>query len=229
MDANSWYNRPGLRWLRFFRIEVDRKADLLAVIAFLISTGGLSYDIFLAYKDPDILHFPPDQIVFHREESNGVQYLHVGARSSYLNVHQGDRNVVLNAERLLFDLGGKSYELKWQSFIDYSNKEIELVKDNVRPATPVVIKAGEGVSHETHFAPRSFRVGAQRDAQRYKNFLRWEDFLSEFEKIKELDVRIVSEFYSLKNREVRVYVEIAPGVIYSLKENHWAAPSAWPR
>jgi hypothetical protein len=130
---------------------------------------------------------------------------------------------------LLFDLGEKSYELKWQNFADYSSKGTQLVTENVKPAIPAVIKSGEGISHETHFAPRTFHVATESDAARFKNFLAWNTFVSEIEKVKKLDVRIVSEFYGLEDKEARVYVEITPAIIYSLKTYGWAAPSAWPQ
>lgn len=215
--------------LSAFRLELDRKTDILALAAFFISIGGLLYQGVLAIKKPDILQFPPEQLAFYPEESNGAKYLQVGAQSTYVNKGRGDRNAVLKVERLLFDLGGKSYELKWQNFADYSSKGTQLVTENVKPAIPAVIKSGEGISHETHFAPRTFHVATQSDAARFKNFLPWDQFVSEIEKVKELDVRIVSEFYGLEDKEARVYVEITPAVIYSLKTYGWAAPSAWPR
>jgi hypothetical protein len=215
--------------LRSFRLKLDPETDIVALTALFLSIGGLIYQGFLAVKTPDILQFPPEQILFYPEQNNNVDYVQIGAQSTYVNKGKGERNAVLKTERILFDLAGKSYELKWQSFVNYSNKGMELKIDDSKPALPAVMKSGDGASHETHFAPRSFHVGAPTDAGRYKNFLPWATFVSEIEKVKELDLRIVGEFYGLKDKETRVYVEVTPGMIHSLKTNRWAAPSAWPR
>jgi hypothetical protein len=212
-----------------FHLELDRKTDILALAAFVLSVSGLIYQGILAIKKPDILQFPPDQIVFYSDKSSGIDYLQVGAQLVYVNNGKGDRNAVLKAERMFFDLGGKSYELKWQNFVSYSSNGPKLDFGDPEPAIPSVIKSGEGTSHETHFAPRTFHIATQSDERRYKNFLRWDNFVSEIEKVTELDLRIVSEFYGLEDKETRVYVEINPGVIYALKTNGWSAPSAWVR
>lgn len=212
-----------------FRLELDRKTDILALAAFFLSIGGLIYQGILAVKKPDVLQFPPDQIVFYPEVSSGTEYVQAGAQSTYVNRGRGDRNAVLKMERLSFNLGGKSYELKWQNFVSYSSDGNKLVVGEPKPAIPAVIKSGEGTSHETHFAPRSFHVPTQSDEVRYKNFLPWDTFISEIEKLQELDLRIVAEFYGLENKETHVYVEITPAVKHALKTNRWSAPSAWPR
>jgi hypothetical protein len=219
----------GSSFLSAFRLRLDPNTDVVALTALFLSIGGLIYQGFLAVKKPDILQFPPEQILFYPEQSNGVDYVQVGAQSTYVNKGKGDRNAVLRMERVLFDLGGKTYELKWQNFVSYSNKGTTLDAVDPKPALPVVLKSGEGASHETHFAPRSLHVKETTDEARYRNFLPWDKFISEIEKVKELDLRIVGEFYGLKDKQMQVYVEVTPGIVHSLKTYRWAAPSAWPR
>jgi hypothetical protein len=219
----------GSSFLSAFRLKLDPNTDVVALTALFLSIGGLMYQGFLAVKKPDILQFPPEQILFYPEQNNGIDYVQVGAQSTYVNKGKGDRNAVLRMERVLFDLGGKTYELKWQNFVNYSNKGATLDAVDPKPALPVVLKSGEGASHETHFAPRSLHVKETTDEARYKNFLPWDKFVSEIENVKELDLRIVGEFYGLKDKQMQVYVEVTPGIVHSLKTNRWAAPSAWPR
>jgi hypothetical protein len=216
-------------FLRSFRVKLDPNTDVVALTALFLSIGGLIYQGFLAIKTPDILQFPPEQILFYPAQSNGVDYVQIGAQSTYVNKGKGDRNAVLRKETVFFDLAGRTYELKWQNFVNYSSKGTELKIDDPKPALPAVMKSGDGASHETHFAPRSFHVGAPNDEARYKNFLPWDKFVSEIENAKELDLRVVGEFYGLKEKQTRVYVEVTPGMIHSLKTSRWAAPSAWAR
>jgi hypothetical protein len=229
MRLYSWYNRPGLRWLRIFHLELIRKTDILALAAFFISVGGLFYQIVQFIKKPEIVHFPPDQIVFYFEENNDVKYLQVGAQSCYVNRGKGEKNAVLRRERLLFDLGGKSYELKWQDFLHYGSEGKELTKKDVQPAIPTVIKAGDGISHETHFAPRSSQSLPRTEGGQIFSYLLWDQFVSEMNKTNELDLRIVADFYDLPSTETHFYMEVNETVRYSLKNLHWDAPSVWPR
>lgn len=126
-----------------------------------------------------------------------------------------------------FDLGTKTYELSWQFFDKFANKGDQLIRsENPEPANPIIIKAGEAVSKETHFAPRTLPVVNQSDsATAYKNFLTWDQFISELEKLREFDVRIVSEFYGLPNPETKVFIRVTPTLTKSLKADKWSAPS----
>lgn len=224
----KWYERKGLRWLAFFRIELDRKTDLVALAAFFLSIGGILYQVYLITRGAEVVQFPPEQIAFYAEKSGNVDYVNAGAAMSYVNKGKGDKSAVVKMERLSFELGGKSYELKWQNFVEYSSQGNQQKVENPKPAVPAIIKSGEAITHETHFAPRSVPVENGSVSVIYKNFLRWDQFLSELEKLDKVNVRIISEFYDMKDKEINVYVRITPVAINSLKTNRWDAISCWP-
>lgn len=225
----SWYDRCGLRWLRIFRVRLDRSTDILALFAFLISIAGLIYQIALFVRKPEIVQFPPTQVVFYAVESNNGKYLHIGAQSAYVNRGKGEKSAVLKAERLRFELGGKPYELKWQNFQSYWNIGDELQQGDKAPAIPTVIKAGDGASHETHFAPGSLHPIRMAEGDATLSYLPWNEFISELGKVSELDIRIIAEFYDLDSTESQVYVEVDEGMTDFMSKHRWTARSAWPR
>lgn len=215
---------------RFFGIEIARKTDILAAAAFVISITGLVYQLYGFATAPKIVQFPPEQLLFFPEKSGNGYYVHAGAQVGYVNKGREGKTAVVKLQRMIFVLEGKTYELKWQFFDMFSNAGSQLLRsDKPEPAVPIVVKAGEAVTKETHFAPRTLPVVSQADLNPYKNFLPWDQFVSELAKLKELDVRIVSEFYGLSDKETKVFFRVTPGLITALKTDKWDAPSCWER
>jgi hypothetical protein len=216
---------------RFFGIEIARKTDILAAAAFVISITGLCYQLYGFAASPTIVQFPPEQLIFFPEKSGNGIYVHSGAQVTYVNKGREGKTAVVKLQRMVFDLQGKTYELKWQFFDNFSNAGNQLVRlEKPEPAVPIVIKAGEAVTKETHFSPRTLLVVSKADlTSAYKNFLPWDEFVSELEKLKELDVRIISEFYGLKEKETKVFIRVTPALITALKTDKWDAPSCWER
>jgi hypothetical protein len=215
---------------RFLGIEIARKTDILAAAAFLISIMGVSYQLYGFAASPTIVQFPPEQLLFFPEKSGNGIYVHGGAQVTYVNKGREGKTAVVKLQRMIFDLQGKTYELKWQYFDNFSNAGNQLVRlEKPEPAVPIVIKAGEAVTKETHFSPRTLPVVSQNDSTPYKNFLSWDQFVSELAKVKELDVRIVSEFFGLKDIETKVFIRVTPALINALKTDRWDAPSCWER
>jgi hypothetical protein len=227
----AWYDHRGLRWLRFLRLELHRQTDILAAAAFFISISGLLYQGVLSIERPDIVQFPPEQILFFPDKSGNVDYVNVGAQLSYINKGKGDKSAVVRLARMVFDLDGETYELKWQTFEEFASNGNQLKRSAApRPVVPKVIKSGEAFTEEIHFAPRTLPVVDQSDfATAYKDFLPWDRFVSDLANLKEFDVRIISEFYGLHDQQTKIFIRITPALIQSLKADKWSAPSCWVR
>jgi hypothetical protein len=224
-------NGKGRHWRDFFRLEIDRKTDILAFAAFIISLTSLSYQAYGFLRGPSVVEFPPEQILFFPEKSGSGDYLHAAAQVTHVNRGSEGKNAVVRQARMTFELANKPYELKWQYFENFSNAGGKLVRpEHPEAASPIVIKAGEAVSKEIHFAPRTLPIVSQTDAQdAYKNFLRWDDFVSQLANVQELDVQIVTEFYGLRDEQINVFIRVTPDFIEALKTDRWDARSCWPR
>lgn len=216
---------------RFLGVEVARKTDILAAAAFVISITGLCYQLYGYAASPTIAQFPPKQLLFFPAKSGNGSFVHGGAQVTYVNEGREGKTAIVKLQRMIFTLQGKTYELNWQYFDKFTNAGSQLLRmDKPEPAEPIVIKAGEAVTKETDFAPRTLPIVTESDsATAYNNFLPWDQFVSEIEKMKELDVRIVSEFFGIKDVETKVFIRVTPAFINALKTDKWDAPSCWER
>jgi len=217
--------------INFFGLKIARDTDILAAAAFVISIVGIVYQIIYQvygfYQGPEVVQFPPEQILFFSEVGNGVYCLHAGAQLSYANKGREGFTTVLKRARMTFSLTGKPYEIDWQDFEQFGNDGPRLTRGETREsAAPIVIKAGEVVSKETHFAPRTLLVTGQgQSTDAYANYLAWDKFVGELGKLKELDIVITSEFYGLKDQQVKVFVRVNESLMAALKTDKWDSPS----
>ena len=102
-------------WRDFFRLEIERKTDILAFAAFIISLTSLSYQAYGFFRGPSVVEFPPEQILFFPEKWSG-DYLHAAAQVTHVNRGSEGKNAVVRQETMTFELANKLYELKWQDF-----------------------------------------------------------------------------------------------------------------
>lgn len=215
--------------LRFLGIEVERKTDILAAAAFIISITSLIYQIVGMLRGPDIVQFPPEQLLFFAEKNDNS--LHTATDMSYANKGREGANGVLKRVKMEFALGGKSYSFNWQDFEQFGNDGSQLTRSQSRePATPVVIKGGEVVTKEIHFASRTMLAKDRpQSADIYSNFLKWDMFVAELGKVKELNVTIISEFVGAKNQRVELFIRVTPSLMEALSKDKWDSPSCWTR
>jgi hypothetical protein len=229
MAAEVHHPRRGFRLLG---VEIDRKTDVLAAAAFVISVAGVLYQVISFLEGPKIVQLPPEQLLLfaERNAADGNEYLHIGAQVAYVNNGKEGKNAALKSERVVFQLGGKLRELRWQTFDKFSSDNGKLNRGERTPALPVVVKAGEGISHETNFSPRTLHVADPTEGPKaYENFMPWTEFVSQLSKVNEFEVRLISEFYGLKSCETKLFVRVTPDLIENLRTKNWSGPSCWPK
>ena len=215
--------------IRFLGLEIERKTEIIALAAFFLALGGIIYQVVSFLSGPEVKMFPPEQIFINSEDYPGSgSYVRFGARLAYVNVGQLGYNDVIRRESLVFSLGGKEYEQIWQTFESFDLKESKLIRHYISDAHPVPVNAGCAVSHETYFAPRSIRrPRGNQSCDKWKNYLKWDDFVTELAKIKELTFTFRSEMYGGSKLTVACTIDIDGALIERLRKTKWAAPSSW--
>jgi hypothetical protein len=215
---------------KFPFLEIERKTDLLAFAALLIALSSVIYQIHGFFKGPDVKMFPPEQVfikAFSYYQGAGF-YVRFGARLAYVNEGRLGYNDVLRKESMFFSLGGKEYEQTWQAFESFDLKENELISHHISNAHPIPINAGSAVSHETYFAPWPVRCPkAVQKCDKWKNYLKWDDFVKKLESVQELTFRFKSETYSGSTLTTECTIDIDEAFIKGLKKRKWHAPSCW--
>ena len=215
--------------IRLFGLEIERKTEIIALAAFLLASSSVIYQIYNLFRGADIRVFPPNQIFINSEfYPNSGSYVRFGARLAYVNKAQMGYNDIINKEAIIFSLGGKTYEQVWQTFESFDLKESKLKRNYLSDAHPVSVSAGSSESHETYFAPRSVRcLRNNENCNKWKNYLKWDDFISEIEKVKDLTFTFNSETYDGSNLEVECTIDVDEALIDRLNKSKWAAPSCW--
>lgn len=148
--------------LKLFGIQIERKTDILAFAAFLISLGSVFYQLQVYLEGPDVVAFPPNQILLttaaHEKgqpDDPAGQYLRVIARMAYVNNGQAGFNAVILNEQVSFELEGRDIEMRSQKYVSTWSESTEFVIEVLGPVRPHSIAGGNTFANEVVFAPRS--------------------------------------------------------------------------
>lgn len=218
--------------LKILGLQIERKTDILALAAFLLALGGITYQIYGFLRGADVELFPSEQIFIIAAQYPEIseRYVRFDARMAYINKGYPGYNAVIRSESIKYSLAGKNYEQKWQAFESFNIKQSKLISVYKDDAHPIPIMAGRAESHDTYFAPRTIRCAEDDvNCDKYKNYLTWDNFinfLSEPE-IKELQFELVSEIYGGPTLNIKCTIEIDYNFMEQLKKTGWHAPSCW--
>jgi hypothetical protein len=212
----------------FFGIEIERKTNILSFVAFVLSVLALLHQIYGFFQGPDVKLFPPDQILIFSKKLGKDYYLMFAAPMAYVNKGQIGYNAVVKRELISFVIGGKTYEHHWQEFITSSCDENNKLKiDKKEEAQPLLINAGNTISHETLFLPHTIKSRNGNESNKWKNYLKWKDFYNALAGMKELKIEFISDVYDKKPLKISRIIYIDDNLLSLLKKYGWAAPSCW--
>lgn len=227
--------------IKFLGIEIERKTDILALAAFIISISGLLYQITVFVQGPRVHLIPPEQITLTTTSygNNGNKYITIIANMTYVNSGQEGHNAVIQKEKISFEIGNQTYELVWQYFVDVTSEGKRLDRKVIKSAQPFSLNAGSAESHETQFYPRSTQRLDTTQGTPDKNFLPLKTFIKGFESLllpgpsqkqEKLKLRFTAETLNDKRQEVTCVVYLSREDLWRLQdpEKGWIAPSCWP-
>ena len=220
--------------MKLFGIEIDRKTDILAFAAFVISITQLIYSLYGFMSGPRVRLYPSEQILMKVVEyPRAGRYLMLNTRMAYVNTGQPGNNTAIGKETISFRILGndgewRRYEHQWQRFESFDLVGTSLRSIKSEPAIPVPINAGSAVSHETSFAPRS--VPGKEGADKWKNFLPWEDFIAALNRmeshgIRRLEFTVTAEILGKKPISTTYEVDLDRNLIDRLTRETWASPA----
>ena len=201
-------------------IEIERKTDILALAAFIISIGSLLSQVVLLLRGADITLYKPEQILIKSHEyPDGKSYMRLSATMTYRNSGSPGYNDTIRKEKVFFTINEKKYELNWDDYIDSTAKEKEIIITKKTDAVPTQVDAGSVVVHETYFAPWPAE-GDDPSA----NYIEWNDFIEKISSQKSLLFKFHFESFDGKKEEVSCKVVVSE-FIKHLKQKGWSAPT----
>jgi hypothetical protein len=215
-------------------LQVGRKTEIIALAAFMLSIGGVLFQVFNYTRGAVVSIFPPDQIVITSTDKLGRRYAEEMKRVAFIAamayVNDGDigHNAVIRQERLLVSVGGRKIEHRWYEFGSSDIEGNNLVFKRESEARPFAINAGSAVSHETLFSPWEVDCAeADKGCDPRANYLHWDDFLKAIRATSELSftttaIRAIREL-SITN--ATCLVRLRQWEIDILEKSEWLAPA----
>lgn len=146
--------------MRFLGIEIEKRTDVLAFAAFLLSISSLLGQAVLLLRGPNILLDGPKNITLffgdYGRQPGQTGFLNAISRQVYVNNGAAGYNDILKSETLRLGLSGLSLELKAHYSVESARSRRDgrrLEFTNRQPWRPVLIKAGNFQDTETIFVP----------------------------------------------------------------------------
>ena len=137
-------------------LDIERKTDILAFAAFIISLGGVIYQVTDFFRGAKVTLIPPEQLLIRTMKyDNENRYIVFSLPIAYVNSGGTGHNAVIKKELISVKLAGQDYSHSWQLFINTWSEGKKLVFDKQKKgANAFVLNAGSAVAHETEYAPR---------------------------------------------------------------------------
>lgn len=204
---------------KIFGIVIERKTDILAFTAFIISIGSLLMQTVNLVKGPDVNVEVPRQILLRSQAyPDGNNYVRLAAQLIYLNKGSPGYDDITRSEAVSFKIADKEFKLTAQNYIDSKVKNKQLIITKKSDANPVQIKSGSVVVHETDFAP-----WPSEEPYPSSNFLKFSDLIKSLKKQPELNIVFKLETFSGPINKVHCKL-LTKEFIQHLETKGWSAP-----
>jgi hypothetical protein len=219
------------------RFTIERKINIPAVIALVISAITLGWQISNYLAGPEVELFAPDQIVIASSEvarfpnREGGPYAHIFGRMSYVNAGAAGYNATVRRESAIVSIPGRApFEQRWYRFVSADATGAEgnsLTVKKISDAGPFPLAAGSSTTHLTLFQPWPHRCTIKDAAcDPRQNYITWDQFLELTKDQREFDVQFVAETYDAEPRVVATCkVKLSERSYAGLMSRSWASPA----
>jgi hypothetical protein len=190
--------------MRFLGIEIERKTDILAMAAFLISAGSILGQTVLLLRGPQVIVDGPVQILLFFEKARGSRgFLNAISTQIYVNRGSPGYDDILKRESLALYLKGDRILLNALERV-VSSRDGDILIINKRESwIPSKIRAGDFVSNETLYVPYPAMDSPRRD----KHFVTQQQLMQLLPKSGQLKVVLSASTYAGAEIESSCYID----------------------
>lgn len=158
--------------LRFFGIEIEKRTDILALAAFILSMGSLLAQCFNIVRGPEVVLDGPKIITLYSHVGgDGKRYLRLAATLTYLNNGSPGYDDILKSEVVTVSTETKTIKLNAKYYINSKSSGKKMTTIFVKDAVPMAIKSGSVYSHETEFIPFPDKTNKNSNYVEIKRFI----------------------------------------------------------
>lgn len=220
-------SEPEKLW-NLFGLQVGRKTEIIALIAFVLSVSGLLWQVLSYTRGAVVRLFPTDQIVITSADKLGRNYsgqgnlLAIIATMTYVNDGDVGHNAIIRREYINFSLGNRNVEHRWYEFGSTDLKDDTLAFDRKSEAHPIPVIAASAESHETLFT--AWEVDCEQAAAACdpaKNFVKWPDFISAIKAASQITLTTSADVYPSKRVSASCVLRLRPWEISILETKQW--------
>lgn len=214
-------------------LRVARKTEIIALVAFMLSLGGVMWQVVNFARGAVVRLFPSDQVVLTAVNKLGRNYagqdnnLALIASMAYSNEGDVGHNAIIRREFIEVEFGNRTVEHRWYEFgsSDLKDGALDFKRDSEARPFPVI--AGAAVSHETLFAAWEIDCTAEevKNCDGRANFVKWEDFLKAVKTDGKVKVTTKSIVYPAKEITASCEIRLRPWEIGYLESDQWLSVS----
>jgi hypothetical protein len=211
-------------------LHINRQTEFIALAAFMLSIGGVMWQVVNIARGAVVRLFPSDQIVLVSADKLDRNYpgqpdlLLVVATLSYVNEGNAQQNAIVRREYIHFTIGGRPIEQRWYEFGTADIQGGNPTFTRKSESRPFPVNAGAAESHETLFS--AWEVDCDQIAGRCdprQNFVTWDDFIKAIKTSNRLTFTTGADVYGKGSVEATCVVRLRDWEIKALENDRWLA------
>lgn len=206
--------------MKILGIEIERKTDILAMAAFLISAGSLISQLAQIMQGPEVKLDGPRQIaLLFKPSSDGHNHLHAITNHHYINKGAPGHDDILKSESLMIKIGTRVIKLAGEYSLTLDSQGNKLMISDKDLWKPDKVEAGNFINRETLYKPRT----NTSTSSRRQNFIGKQELTDLLRTNKTIDITLKAETYSGPALESSCRI-LSSDVLTGFETKGWSSP-----
>jgi hypothetical protein len=212
--------------LRLFGLAVKREANVLSLVAFLMSMASLSLQGWDYLRGPVVSMTAGERVnLFRLDDPSAMSppFLAINARMNYVNTGAMGRDAIIESERVRFALdGGLWIEYRWLHFEMLVPTVGGGFERKVKDGAHAFVAPGAGAaSHQTTFVGFP-EAPDPADVQAVSTVMTWDSLMAQLETGAGMALRFVAADAAGKEHAYACDVLLNDSVLNALRRDGWA-------
>jgi len=207
--------------------EIERKTDVLALTAFLLSALSAFYQFGILVFGPKATLIPPAAVTLYRFGGEKVPaYASVATSMSVAHTSNATEPLLVKMETATFALGKKTINLMWHGQPESPIADGETKFGKMNAIGPFIVDTKKIQSSLVVFAPQSKECGTDKTCDVNENFLSWNAFIDLLRDAMQkgetqLTVQFAAEFTNHRTVSVSCVIPLHPNQLHLLATDNY--------
>jgi hypothetical protein len=213
--------------MNFFGIQIERKTDILAFTAFIVSVLTAIYQLGTVLMGPKAQLLPPEAVTLVLfENSPGHKFISVVAPISISNTSNAQEPLLVTRQTAQITMGKYIIPLIWHDSIEVPIDVNGAQFEKTQALHPFIIDTKKISSQLVRFTPQRVQCASKLRCNKNISFMSMEDFhqalaSSLFSRLEVLDVRFSIEFNNHTAVTATCRIPVMPNQLKLLNDRHY--------